>query len=619
MGNCFQDDKPRKNNNIITANNQKYITEKQKKKKKEQEENNNNNNNQNNGNSKNDNINKIPTDKTNKINNNNNPEKVNEKNNNNKNNYNKIDNISTNEKNNNSIRIKKKENQSVDLDEEIKTENNLQEKNEELKNNKISILKLKSESKNELIIRKSAKDNIFNSKYIINLKATLKKLTSKSDCKISIYKNDKNLIAESEIQTINKDQLVTFNQNFIVEYDFTRIQPLKILIKKNNEEQIIDLKLGEIIGKPRQIYIHSFANYDFELEAIMQSEIKKEVQFLISLKGDLKDMKPFYTITNIGNRYDNSKHELVYKSNIYENNSEIIFKQTDLPLEKLSVDDNLEDNLVEIAVFKDIDQEIGKEKFSINQLLNSKNEIDLENNIKANILCQRKNFYNFLQFLYNDFHLVTTFCIDFSSNNQVHKNDIFKELLQTFLDILVPYNGDKFFHCYSYGFKLIKNNQDYINDIFPLNRKNPSIEISDVITKYEKLLKKIQTSDESNDLGLIIKKLNDSIKENYDLEDKEYNLFIIFACHDVIDEDNFIYELMEACNLNISIVIISIGNDSFKNTKTIIKSVKGNLLKRDCIKFIKFDVGINEIIRNSLIDIPDSMIDFFCNNNILPK
>lgn len=619
MGNCFQDNPPRKKDNTITANNPSKNTYNTNNNIKKGD---NTNNIQANRYTKDDKNNQISKDGTNK----------NEKNNDNQN-----GNVSTNDINNNSISItiKKITNKNEELNpkkkdetipnpvgnsDENKTDNNLNEKDEEVINNKISILKLNSEANNELVIKKSENDKIFNSKYIINLKATLKKLSSKSDCKISIYKNDNDLIAESEIQTINKEQIVTFNQNFIVRYDFTQIQPLKIVIKKNEEKELIRMKLGEIIGKPRQISIHNFPNYNFELEAIMQSEIKKEVQFLISLKGDLKGLKPFYTITNLGNRYDNSNHQLVYKSDVCKNESQIIFEQIDLPLDKICEDENLEDNLIEIAFYKDKEQEMGKEKFSINQILSTKNEVNLENNIKANILCHRKNFYNFLQFLYNDFHLVTTFCIDFSSNNQVHKKDSnFKELLQTFLNILVPYNGDKFFHCYSYGFKLIKTNQDYINDILPLNRKIPAIEISEVITKYDKLLKKIKESRDSNDLGLIIKRLNDSIKENYDLEDKEYNLFIIFACHDVIDEQNFMNEILQTCNLNISIVIISIGNNSLKKAKTIIKNMEDNLLKRDCIKFVGYNKNINELIKNSLVDIPDSMIDFFCNNNILPK
>ena len=142
--------------------------------------------------------------------------------------------------------------------------------------------------------------------------------------------------------------------------------------------------------------------------------------------------------------------------------------------------------------------------------------------------------------------------------------------------------------------------------------------MSDVITYFEKGFKKFESSSKKNDLGLIIKNINDKIKENYDLEDKQYNLFIIFASYDIDDIDNFMNQLIETSKLNISIVIIPIGNGSFTKTKNIIKSLNEGILKRNCVKFLEMNNNYVEMVKNSLIDIPDSMIDFFCDNNILP-
>ena len=131
---------------------------------------------------------------------------------------------------------------------------------------------------------------------------------------------------------------------------------------------------------------------------------------------------------------------------------------------------------------------------------------------------------------------MTTFCIDFSTNSSIHKDKTnFEDLLRTFLYTLVPYNDGKFFNCYSYGFKLIKTQKEYINELFPLSRKTPSTEIEDIIPNFEKGFKKFESLKNENDLGLIIKNFNDTIKQNYELEDKDYNLFIIFASYDVID------------------------------------------------------------------------------------
>ena len=507
----------------------------------------------------------------------------------------------------------------------IKIEKKEEEKKEEEKENQL--LKLYENSK-LFKIKKDSKDKISNSNYSINLKVTLRKVKSSGEYFIHLYqyedntKSNKNLIGTSENRIIKPEGKVTFSYDFIVNYDFTKIQPLEFLVEKNNySDKILAINLGDIIGKSRQIYVHNFDNYDLEIEAIMHSEIKKKIIFLIEVTGDLKGLNLFYTISNLGNRYDNNKNELVYKSDTKAEYTEINFNQIEIPLEKLSDDDNLEDNLIQIAFFKDGGNELGKEKFSINQILQSKEiELKLIDDIKAKILCERKNFFTFLQFLYNDFHLVTTFCIDFSNNNSVHNNNSkFKELITTFLNVLVPYNNDKFFNCYAYGLKLLKTGKDYLNEIFYLNRKTDSTALSEVIPKYEKLLTKIEKLSSKTNLTLIIRCLNNKIKENFDLEDHEYNLFIIFACNDIENEEEFIKELMVTCSLNISIVVIGIGKGSYDKLQKTIDNIKTNLLKRDCIQFFKFGDNINEIVKNSLINIPDTMIDFFCQNNVLPK
>ena len=535
--------------------------------------------------------------------------------------------MKNNELNNNiTINANKKENtNNNNINNDITISKKTEENKEEKKENQL--LQLYENSK-LFKIKKDSKDKISNSNYSINLKVTLKKVKSSGEYIIHLYqyddnnKSNKKLVGTSENRIIKPEGKITFSHDFIVNYDFSQIQPLEFLVEKNNyNEKILSINLGDIIGKSRQIYVHNFDNFDLEIEAIMHSEIKKKIIFLIEVTGDLKNLNVFYTISNLGNRYDNNKNDLVYKSDTKAEYTEINFNQIEIPLEKLSDDDNLEDNLIQIAFFNDGGNELGKEKFSINQILQSKEiEIKLINDIKAKILCERKNFFTFLQFLYNDFHLVTTFCIDFSNNNFVHNNNSkFKELITNFLNILAPYNSDKFFNCYAYGLKLLKTGKNYLNEIFYLNRKTDSTALNEVIPKYEKLLTKIEKLSSKTNLILIIRCLNNKIKENYDLEDHEYNLLIIFACNDIENEEEFIKELMVTCILNISIVVVGIGKGSYDKLQKTIDKIKTNFLKRDCINFFKFGDNINEIVKNSLINIPDTMIDFFCQNNVLPK
>ena len=635
MGTCFEKSPKRKIrvNNKINSNNSN--TNGKNRTTNNLNENNPNENNQTNINNKTQNKPKIVeqnndsnTNRTIKIskfkkgNNNLNPNNNNNNNNNNKNLQN-----NTIIKNNN---INSDDAKIYNNDNNINN-SKINDDNYESENIKKSILKLKSEEKNNLHIQKTLIENTFNCNYKINLKITIKRVSFQSDFRIrlNLFKeNDTSpeLLAmqESEKLTIDKYQVVTFNKDFILDYYFNIIQPLNITIIQNEVEENLKINLADIIGNPRQTYFHSFPNYDCEIVAKMHSQIKKQVKFLIGLYGDLKEKNIFYNIKYLGNRYDkDKKNDIVYISDIVKNDKEIIFKQIELPFEKISEDEKIEDNLIEITFYNknnENDEELGKEKFSIEQLLNKEeNEFKLENDIKAKIACKRKNFFNLLEYIYNDFNLNTTFCIDFSTNSLIHKiKQNFENLLQTFLNTLVPYNDDKFFYCYSYGFKLIKTQKDYINEIFPLNRKCPSMEMNDIIPYFEKGFRKFESSSTKNDLGLIIKNLNDKIKEDYDFEDKQYNLFIIFASYDVGDADNFMNQLIETSKLNISIVIIPIGNGSFTKTQNIINSLNEGILKRNCVKFLQMNNKSIEMVKNSLIDIPDSMIDFFCDNNILP-
>ena len=509
---------------------------------------------------------------------------------------------------------------------ETKKEINKIDDQEPIKDSDI-ILNLKKGEISKYRIKKNPKTSFLNSVYDLILKITLKKVAKEGEYSVKITDTENTVVyGETEKKNLTQNQKVTFNENIIIKYDFTKIQPLTFRVKRDSSPfNPIQKNLGDIVGRPRQIYFEDTDFFNFEAEVIMHSSINKQIQFIIDLIGNLKNMKLNYTIKNLGNRYEKTNDKLVYKSKILEHDSEVIFPQVDLDLNQLSDDDNLEDNLILIS-FYDGENEIGKEEITINQLFAKDIEIELNDNIKAKIISQRKNFFTLLQYLYNDYHLVTNFCIDFSKNNNVHNEQkFFENLVQKFMDVLVPYNGDSFFHFNAFGFQLEKNKEIYINKMGPLSIKRPSLDIEEFKSKYENFLKKIKMLDNKIDLALIIKNINDNIKENFDIQDKEYNLFLLFACNDIIDENEFIEQLIITSTLNLSIVIISIGNKRLSKLENIlnnidyIKNKEGTIPKREFIKYIKMDSVIDTTIKNALVNVPDEMIDYFCINNIIPN
>ena len=509
---------------------------------------------------------------------------------------------------------------------ETKKEINKIDDQEPIKDSDI-ILNLKKGEISKYRIKKNPKTSFLNSVYDLILKITLKKVAKEGEYSVKITDTENTVVyGETEKKNLTQNQKVTFNENIIIKYDFTKIQPLTFRVKRDSSPfNPIQKNLGDIVGRPRQIYFEDTDFFNFEAEVIMHSSINKQIQFIIDLIGNLKNMKLNYTIKNLGNRYEKTNDKLVYKSKILEHDSEVIFPQVDLDLNQLSDDDNLEDNLILIS-FYDGENEIGKEEITINQLFAKDIEIELNDNIKAKIISQRKNFFTLLQYLYNDYHLVTNFCIDFSKNNNVHNEQkFFENLVQKFMDVLVPYNGDSFFHFNAFGFQLEKNKEIYINKMGPLSIKRPSLDIEEFKSKYENFLKKIKMLDNKIDLALIIKNINDNIKENFDIQDKEYNLFLLFACNDIIDENEFIEQLIITSTLNLSIVIISIGNKRLSKLENIlnnidyIKNKEGIAPKREFIKYIKMDSVIDTTIKNALVNVPDEMIDYFCINNVIPN
>ena len=510
---------------------------------------------------------------------------------------------------------------------ETKKEINKIDDQEPIKDSDI-ILNLKKGEISKYRIKKNPKTSFLNSVYDLILKITLKKVAKEGEYSVKITDTENTVVyGETEKKNLTQNQKVTFNENIIIKYDFTKIQPLTFRVKRDSSPfNPIQKNLGDIVGRPRQIYFEDTDFFNFEAEVIMHSSINKQIQFIIDLIGNLKNMKLNYTIKNLGNRYEKTNDKLVYKSKILEHDSEVIFPQVDLDLNQLSDDDNLEDNLILIS-FYDGENEIGKEEITINQLFAKDIEIELNDNIKAKIISQRKNFFTLLQYLYNDYHLVTNFCIDFSkNNNNVHNEQkSFENLIQKFMDVLVPYNGDSFFRFNAFGFQLEKNKELYVDEMCPLSKKRPSLDIEEFKSKYENFLKKIKMLDNKIDLALIIKNINDNIKENFDIQDKEYNLFLLFACNDIIDENEFIEQLIITSTLNLSIVIISIGNKRLSKLENIlnnidyIKNKEGTTPKREFIKYTKMDSVIDTTIKNALVNVPDEMIDYFCINNIIPN
>ena len=481
----------------------------------------------------------------------------------------------------------------------------------------------------------------------IKLEISLNKLPDdETEYQIELYeyrnarKLDKKKIAETESRTGSNNKL-NFQNEIIIPFYFSQVQPLEfnIINKKITNTFTISKTLGQIVGSLRQTYRTNLPNGSmFEVKAILNDELNKECSFNINVSGALTGMKIAFTITSLGNQYE-PINKLLYESEILDNNSKVCFNEISIPINELSTDDNLDDNMVEI-IFKDMahSDELGKFKSSISELLEKEINYDLKGNKKANIICRRKNFYSLIDYLERDLHLATTIFIDFSEKGEanthhlINNKSVFENLLENFISILEPYNEDQFFHIYAYGFTpKEKFKGDYDPNMYPLNRKieTPSISREDIKKFYDEFVNLISFNKEKTKFNLIVKKFNNIVKEDFDVDYiREYNVLLLFVNSDVSEEKELINELILSTNFPISIIIIGLGKGPFPNLENLEEKFlsftdnEGNKPNRKNFKFVSFNNysrNYQNTAKNSLIDIPDEMIEYLGIKNIEPK
>ena len=491
-----------------------------------------------------------------------------------------INNIEVTKENINNIEVKSesinKIEEKIEIKKEIKENKKIDKKKEDKKAKAKGI-----DDRNYDVNNFSEEDCTCN----IKLQISLKNLPDEKEYKIELYeyknlrKLEKKKTGETESKKPSEDKNIQFEEDIIIPFHFSQNQPLEFNIK-DNPDIIISKSLGEIVGSLRQTYRQNVEKgFSFEVKAILNDELNKEISFNIGIFGNLTGMKIGYSITSLGNQYD-PINNLVYESEILDNNTKIIFNNVLIPLNDLAVDNNLEDNLIEIN-FKDVlhTNELGKYKISISKLFENDIDFDLKGNAKAKIVCRRKNFHSLLDYLERDLHLSTTIFIDFSEveNNCHHKMDnnetVFEKLMKNFLGILVPYNEEPFFHIYAFGFKeKEKFKGEYIPYMYPINKKidSPSTKIDDFKKLYDGFLNSIDFGKKKTDIDLIVKKFNNIVKkdiDNYDIN--EYNILLLFVNSDIFDEKEFVKDLIFSSSLPISLVIVGLGKGPFTKLENI--------------------------------------------------
>ena len=438
---------------------------------------------------------------------------------------------------------------------------------------------------------------------------------------------------ESVCTSINRT--ILFNTCYICDYFFERQQYLNISIFKNDEYKgYTNIPLGIIIGSNNSTYNTQVGD--------------KKINLTIRAKS-LNDTNSFmdvnFSAQNLDTNFQEIKNKISYRiagksGNIIYQSESInfrgVFDPIRIPLALL--DPSFTVTFLDCRQ-KDI---IYKQETPDSFTNNTPNSLYLglvANQSRINIINNSKlvHNFNFIDYLKSGVTIKLTIGIDFtSSNNPPHDpsslhyldggmND-YELAIKACGSIVAYYDYNQSFPVYGFGAILKGQSGKKANMCFNINfKKNPEIyTIDNVIQEYHHCFEKIILAGPTEFCPLV-QKVNETIrKENNPLK---YHILMILTDGIIVDQQKTIDALVEGSFLPLSVIIIGIGNDHFKEMIQLdgddIPLISSNGIKRmrDLVQFVPFNKYKNdpkELAAQVLEEVPRQIMDYYTMNNIFP-
>ena len=435
-------------------------------------------------------------------------------------------------------------------------------------------------------------------------------------------------------ETVNShnNNMIIFNSCYICDYFFEKRQNLHIILfKDSKEEGNTQLPLGQIIGSHGSNYKVQIGRASYIIisaEGISDSksyvEIKLKSQLISFIDFNKPSNKISYLIISNGRK--------IYESESISPSG--IFKSITIPT-----------SLIEkgfTVSFLDCRQKtIAYKNESIQSFTQSINRIYIGlniNNKSLNIINESKitRKVSFLDYIKNGVTIKLNIGIDFTSSNKnpndpssLHflggnEND-YEQAIRACRTIVSSYDYDKSLPVYGFG-EVIKV-QNKPNMCFNINfKQNPEIyTIDNVIKEYRNCFQKIILAGPTK-FCPIIKTVIEKIKiENNPLK---YHILLILTDGIILDMQDTIDALVEGSFLPLSIIIIGIGNDHFKEMIELngdevpLVSSRGIKRMRDLVQFVPFNkyrYNPNILAEQVLEEIPRQINEYYTMNNIYPE
>ena len=215
----------------------------------------------------------------------------------------------------------------------------------------------------------------------------------------------------------------------------------------------------------------------------------------------------------------------------------------------------------------------------------------------------KKNL-SFIDYLRCGVHLSLSVAIDFTasnldpkkkdslhhlSNNQLNQ---YEQAIREIGGILQTYDNDKLFPVFGFGGAL--KGEYKVNHCFPLtgNVTNPNVQgVEGILSAYRKAVDEITLSGPTLFQHIIDQTIG--VVQRTDSHTM-YNILLIITDGEIVDMPKTIKRIVKASSLNVSIIIVGVGNEEFgsmdelDNKKGKLKDSHDHKAIRDIVQFVPF-------------------------------
>jgi len=432
---------------------------------------------------------------------------------------------------------------------------------------------------------------------------------------------------------LSNKNLIIFNACHICNYYFEKRQNMQIsLIKDFQNKGTVQVSLGQIVGSPGSSYRQLIDQSSFIIvtaEGI--TDTNSYIEFNLSAQNNSN-----FDFKNISDRI--SYCVISNKRKIYSSESISMNGNFD----KIKIPSYLLDKGFTVSFLNSKQEELAYKDETIESFTSPNQNIYLGLNInkkKLNIINHSSIVGNisFIDYIKKGVTIKLNIGIDFTSSNKPpgdptsfhylygnSMNDYEQAIRQCGMTVAY-YDCNQLFPVYGFGAAI--GNIMKSNDCFNINfRDNPEIQtIDNVIKEYRNCFKNIILAGPTN-FCPVIRKVIDNIKaQNNQLK---YHILLLLTDGIIYDMKETIDALVEGSFLPLSVIIIGIGDDPFKEMIILdgdnvpLFNSRGVKRMRDLVQFVPFNKyknNPNKLMEQVLEEVPRQVVEYYTMNNIYPQ